>query len=108
MDPLAQAARLGLRVEIEDFGAAARFVAAEYDPHARAIYVNARLLCGSADRAGVLAACVAHELYHHLEHAGAVPCEPDKRRREERADAYARRSFALTVDPASVRRRLRR
>jgi len=102
-DPLRAAAALGLRVVVEEFGAAARSIAAEYDPRARAIRVSARLLAAPGDAGGVLAACVAHEIYHHLEFLGRVPRAGSAREREARADAYARRSFALSVDPADVR-----
>lgn len=108
MDPARVAADWGLKVAIEEFGHAARAVAAEYDPRAKTIRVNARVLRDASDAADVLAACVAHELYHHLEHIGYAPSEPDGRRREERADAYARRYFDLAVDPEQVRRKLAR
>lgn len=97
------AAALGLEVRVDDFGPAARAIAAEYDPRAATIRVNARLLAGRGDAAETIAACVAHELYHHLEHLGCASLERTRHAREERADAYARSAFSLIVDPAEIR-----
>ncbi|TAM73487.1 hypothetical protein EPN44_13910 [bacterium] len=108
MDPVQVAADWGLKVAVEEFGDAARAVAAEYDPRLKTIRVNARVLGDRCDAAGTLAACVAHELYHHLEHIGCVRSRPGGRQREALADAYARRYFDLAVDPAQVRRTLER
>ncbi|TAM91339.1 hypothetical protein EPN42_04080 [bacterium] len=108
MDPVHVAADWGLKVAVEDFGHAARTVAAEYEPRSKTIRVNARVLGDRVDGADVLAACVAHELYHHLEYIGWVLSRPGGRYREARADAYARRYFDLALDPAQVRRTLAR
>lgn len=107
-DPIDVAASYGLTVSLEAFGAAAGVIAAEYDPRTATICINARLVQGRSDARELIAACVAHELYHHLEHLGCVTRHPCRRVREARADAYARRTFGPAVDPARVRLAIRR
>ncbi|MDE2570996.1 MAG: hypothetical protein KGM44_00570 [bacterium] len=103
---LNMAARLGLRVRIQYLGAAAHGIAAEYDPRSSTILVNARVLDGEGDGSAAVDACVAHELYHHLEYLDVVPRRLG-REREALADAFARCSFRLGIDPAEIRARLR-
>lgn len=70
----------------------------EYDPEGPAIRLNKRVienlpLCEIGD---FLAFCVAHELYHHREHLGEVPCLRDRASRETAANDFARRLCGQT------------
>jgi hypothetical protein len=96
-DPLVLAAAAGLTVEVADLGDwSPAALVSEYDPPARTIRVNRRLLDlmqarrGIAARAAFLRTAVAHELYHHRVAAGALPAEPDRRASERAAHAFAR------------------
>ncbi len=86
----------GLRVEVAELGAwGSSALHAEYDARARTIRVNARSLRAlhGARRRRFFVEAVAHELYHHLEHVGAVVRLPTHAQRECAARTFALRAL---------------
>jgi len=80
----------GVAIEAGDLGSwgGARLIA-EYDPAGPTIRLNARELASAGDSRYLEELAIAHELYHHLEHVGAIPRLSSRRAREAAADAYA-------------------
>jgi len=86
------AARLGVRVEIDDLGEwGAAALIAEYDPDGPVIRVNRRMLPAAPSAAfrAAIDRAVAHELYHRCEDLGTVPRLRGLRARERAAEAFA-------------------
>jgi hypothetical protein len=95
-DALGDARAVGLRVEIADLGDwSPAALVSEYDPAARAVRVNARVLervrseRGACARDELLQLAVAHELYHHGVAAGEIPPAPDRVSEERAARTFA-------------------
>ncbi len=61
----------------------------EYDPDGPVIRINARIVRSLEPQAAkeFIAACIAHELYHHKEAIGATPRLASRRAREAAAQA---------------------
>ncbi|HZT11272.1 MAG TPA: ImmA/IrrE family metallo-endopeptidase [Candidatus Baltobacteraceae bacterium] len=94
MNPFELARRLGIRVELADLGSWGGHaeLRSEYDPQGPVIRINARMLDETApqETARLVAAAIAHELYHHREACGEIPRIADRAQRERAADAFAR------------------
>jgi hypothetical protein len=97
------AAAYGVRVELADLGDwSPATLVAEYDPDGPVIRVNERTLWRILRQAqddneaqdddgprDAIDHAIAHELYHHREAIGEVPCIADRTQRECAADAFA-------------------
>jgi len=80
-----------MKVEIADLGDwGSAELRSEYDPQGPVIRVNARALerLPENERAAFISRAIAHEYYHHLEHAGSIPVIADRTEREAAADAF--------------------
>jgi len=87
-------ARIVLAVELADLGEWSPCeLRSEYDPEESTIRLNRRAIARLAPerRLGFVLRCIAHELYHALEHHGRIKRIRANARREAAADAFAQR-----------------
>ncbi len=91
------AKRYGVEIEYADLGNwGVDELRSEYDPEGPVIRVNKRVMenLPVAEIGDFIAFSIAHELYHHREHRGDVPRQPDRAARETAANDFARKMLA--------------
>lgn len=94
--------RYGIEIRYEDLGDwGVDELRSEYDPQGPVIRVNKRVFenLPIPEIGDFIAFAIGHELYHHREHLGEIPCLQDRASRESAANEFAR---LLLAQPANT------